>query len=319
MTNKRFLLKLGLVLGLVFLPAITFADVQVQFDNFGSATTTPGTSLVVNGMVNNTSTSTPVYFNSLNNLFFISQSQIATSSTDTTSADANTSFNYLPITIAPTMTYQGPLVKLTIGASTPTGDYWGTYNLLGGSSISSTNSLATRVFVVHVVSAAAGSSPAATTTPTGLSMPGGTALPGSGSGLQFPAGSDQSTVTTGLNNYQNGPRLIKLDGDSTVYWVSENNIKIPMISDKVFYSYHNKMADVATVSQDEFDYYQDAKYIWLNGTGAIYYIKDGAKKYIPSSVWVQLEADSSEIINVNKTDFNSYSKGVSIASADDIQ
>ena len=319
MTNKTFLLKLGLVLGLVFLPAITFADVQVQFDNYGNATTSPGTSLIVNGTVTNTSTSPPVYFNSLSNLFLISQSQIATSSTDTTFADANTSFNYLPITIAPTMSYQGPLVKLTIGATTQAGDYWGTYNLLGGSSISATSSLATRVFVVHVVSGAAGSVPAATSTPSGLTIPGGASSPGSGSGLQIPSGGDQSGVTAGLNNYESGPRLIKLDGDSTVYWVSENNIKIPMLSDKVFYSYHNKMSDVVTVAQDEFDYYQSAKYIWLNGTGAIYYINNGVKRIIPSSVWNQLEADPSEIINVNKTDFNSYSKGASITSPDDVQ
>src|SRR5262249_53063589 len=134
-------------------------------------------------------------------------------------------------------------------------------------------------------SATSSSSSSASTTPlvTG-SVPSGLQM--SGGGLQMPAnwqpptdsGSAPAGFFVGDNGspssgaYASGPRLIQLSGDPTVYWVSPNNLKIPMLSAKVFLSYNNKWSDIATVQQDEFDYYQAAKYIWLNGTGAIYKI-----------------------------------------------
>jgi hypothetical protein len=154
------------------------------------------------------------------------------------------------------------------------------------------------------------SSTASSTAPSGLQVPADW-QPTTDNGV-IPDGlfvGDAPTAVTGM--YQSGPRLIKLDGSDTVYWVSENNLKIPMLTRAVFLSYNNKDEDVQTVSQDEFDYYQDAKYIWLNGTGGIYKVDTGAKtkRLITSDVWNGSGLDAGQIINVNRTDFNSYKTG----------
>lgn len=149
-------------------------------------------------------------------------------------------------------------------------------------------------------------------------------------GLQMPDGLqvDDSSATgvTGVSadglltysiqpQYPNGPRLIKLDGSDTVYWVSGGNIKIPMLTRAVFLSYGNKDEDVQSVSQDEFDFYPTAQYIWLNGTGAIYQIDGNTKHMITSAAWSAMGVDVSSIINVNKADFNSYKTGSKITAA----
>jgi plastocyanin len=118
--------------------------------------------------------------------------------------------------------------------------------------------------------------------------------------------------------YPDGPRLIKLDGDDTVYWVSPNNLKIPMHSRAVFLSYHNKDEDVQTVSQEEFDYYHDAKYIWLNGKGGIYKTEGTTKRLIISQAWAEAGLGADQVINVNKADISSYKTGAKVTTSDNV-
>ncbi|MDE2312302.1 MAG: hypothetical protein KGJ93_04440, partial [Patescibacteria group bacterium] len=118
--------------------------------------------------------------------------------------------------------------------------------------------------------------------------------------------------------YVPGPRLIKLENDSTVYWVSPGGLKIPMISAAVFLSYHNKWSDVQTVGQEEFDSYANAQYIWLNGTGAIYKIDNGTRQQIAPDAWNNSGLDASQVIWVNRTDFNTYKAGPAITAANEL-
>lgn len=118
--------------------------------------------------------------------------------------------------------------------------------------------------------------------------------------------------------YPNGPRLIKLDGSNTIYWVSPNNIKIAILTRAVFLSYNNKDSDVQTVDQAEFDYYSAAKYIRLNGTGVIFKIEGNKKRAIPSAIWNPAGIDVSQIIDVNKTELSSYLTGSKLTSSDEL-
>jgi hypothetical protein len=145
-------------------------------------------------------------------------------------------------------------------------------------------------------------------------------------GLQVPSGlqmgSDPVDPVYGpgpfVSAYPNGPRLIKVEGGSVIYWVAENNLKIPMFTRSVFLSYHNKDADVQTVSQDEFNYYVNAKYIQLNGKGLVYFVSGKNKQSIPASIWNQSGVDAGQVISVNKTDFNSYKTGKSVKSTTEL-
>ena len=156
-----------------------------------------------------------------------------------------------------------------------------------------------------------------------------------GGGLQMPA--DWYNYVTPSNNgftngssfvnndgllsfrqYPDGPRLIQLEGDQTVYWVSEHNYKLPMLNETVFKSYHNKHEEVQAVSQDEFDFYLTAQYIRLQGNSKIYQvdIEKGVKQQLLQSALDEAPIDDEQIITVNKTEFNSYKTGSAIASLD---
>ena len=138
-------------------------------------------------------------------------------------------------------------------------------------------------------------------------------------GLQFPTGtmSVDGGVAEPSGEYPNGPRLIKLGGSSTVFWVNENNLKLPMLNRTVFLSYKNKDSEVQTVSQEELDYYEDAQFMQI-GSGIIYRIEGTTKRAITSQAWSESGLDESVIMKVNKTELNSYKTGAQITSAEDL-
>ncbi len=135
-------------------------------------------------------------------------------------------------------------------------------------------------------------------------------------GLQMPQGPQ---IHQGLQmpepqqaQYPDGPRLIKLEDSKFVYWVSPNNIKIPMWGDAVFKSYGNDPSDVQTVAQEEFNYYPDARFVRLIDSARIYKLDGWYRHFIPSAIWNDSGQDASEIIDINRTDFNSYKNGPDI-------
>ena len=86
----------------------------------------------------------------------------------------------------------------------------------------------------------------------------------------------------------------------------------------VFNSYKNNEADINAVSQEEFDYYPNAKYIRLKNNSRIYKTEGNVKRFIPSAVWNPAGIDPSQILDVNKTDFNSYKNGKNLTSAEEL-
>jgi len=297
------------VLSAVFLPKAASAGVNLVFQNDGNATTTPGAVISMAGTITNTATSSVVYLNSLANLNIIPSNEIASPTPGSVVIDEIASKSYLPMILNSGQQYINALVKVDVNSSAKSGDYMGMYTLNAGSSTSTNEYVSTQYFIIHVMG----------TTPTPPAEPSSaTATSSFLSGLQMPTGLEYQDNLNLNGSYQTGPRLIKLENDSTVYWVSPNNLKIPMVSAEVFLSYGNKWTDVVTVPQSEFDYYQTAKYIWLNGSGAIYKIKDGVRKYIPSAIWNPAGIDPSAIINVNKIDLNSYTTGNPLTTAEEL-
>lgn len=323
--TKKYWLKIVVVLAAALLPAMCLADVSVVFDNGGTATTTTSSTLIFTGTLTNTSPTDTVNLNALASLTLNSISQSGTQLTisngaaDNVVADASTSLAYLPKTLGPNQQYKGALVKVTTGATSTTASYWGNYTLLGGTTTTSYTTLGAGNFYVQVINTSSpftipvSSSTPATSTPfVGLQMP---------SGLQFNQNGN-SSGPAGLqmpgSSYASGPRIIELENSTTPYWVSENNIKIAMWTDAVFLSYNNKKEDIQSVGQPEFDSYQNAQFIRLMGNSRIYLITGRTKKFIPSSIWNPAGIDPSQIIDVNKTDFNSYATGKNVASADEL-
>jgi|ERR1051326_4778519 hypothetical protein len=150
------------------------------------------------------------------------------------------------------------------------------------------------------------------------------------SGLQFNdlTGSQNinssSSTPLGLQmaapQYPNGPRLIKLDGGDTLYWVNANNFKIIVPnSAAVLKSYGITASSATAVTEDELSYYGDSLYIRLNGNARIYKLEGKNKRFVPSNVWSHAEVDPAAIIDVNKTEFNYYKTGPAIKTLDDLE
>lgn len=310
----------------LLLPSFVLADVSIQLS--GNSAVMPGGSSVITGTLTNNSQITTY----LNGLISVSVGDPS----NKVSVDTVATTGYLPQSLAPGQQFSGPLIKVQASSTAASGIYQGNYVLAGGAATTSLSSLGSQTFTVNVSSSvpAASSTPATTTVPSGLTIPSstntgvqllqmpsgysGSSDSSSGPGLQMPADQNLPDAQLVMGQYQQGPRLIKLEGSNTVYWVSPNNFKIPMFNNAVFLSYNNKWEDVTTVGQDEFDYYQNAKFIRLNGQGAIYYVQDKLKKKIPSEIWNNSGLDESQIIDVNKTDFNSYKSGSSVQSYDEM-
>ncbi len=277
---------------------------SVQFNNGGNSTTTPGTSVSINGTIINNASSSAVYLNSVANLNIIPSNSMVSATSGLVAIDQAASASYVPMVLNAGQQYTNALVKINISSSALPGDYMGAYTLNAGTSSTTNEFVQTQYFVIHVVA------PDGTTPP-----PADTTVP---SGLQMPAGLEYQDVADSSAFYQNGPRLIKLDGSNVVYWVNPMNLKIPMWTDAVFKSYNSNPEEVQVVSQEEFDFYQNVKYVRLLNNSRIYKIEGQVKRFIPSSVWNPAGIDPSLIIDINKTDFNSYKNGKNLTSGEEL-
>lgn len=296
-----FAIMSALGLGLILYPALAWADVSVKLDPI--ATTTPNSAVVITGTITN---SDSVNYTSL------TESGLTASSTDI-GLDANGTSNYLPQVLAPGQQYQGPILKILVGGNAQTQNAQASYNIISSSAITATNTVTTLNMVIPII--------ASTTTVITTPVPATTTTTTIATTTDF-----SNFVGLQMPQYQNGPRLIKLEGDSTVYWVSGANAKIPMFSAKAFLSYGNKWSDIQSVGQQEFDAYPTAQFIRLNGGGSIYYVGDGTpnsgdtgiRRMVPSEIWNSTGLDVSKLIDVNKTDFNTYKVGDNISALSDL-
>ncbi len=296
-------------MGITFFPLFVQADVVVNFANGGHATTTPGVGVSWNGTILNNGTSSVAFLNSVGNLTITPVSGMGTGTPVVTIDTAQASGNF-PTMLNSGQQYSGVLLKIDVGSTAALGDYLASYTLNAGMA-SGTNEFAKTVaLTLHVVGSVSQNQPITTTTTTpdaGLQM----------GGLQMPSGLEYGDVETGM--YAQGPRLIKLEGgNNLIYWVSGNNLKIPVWTKAVLKSYNISEADVQAVSQEEFDYYSSAKYIRLQNNPRIYKIEDNIKRFIPSSVWNPAGIDPAQIIDVNRTDFNSYKTGKSLTTMEEL-
>jgi hypothetical protein len=148
--------------------------------------------------------------------------------------------------------------------------------------------------------------------PTPESPPAATSTPG---GLQMP-----QDMIPPQPLLKPGPRLIRVDPNSKiVYYVTPNNLKIAMWTTAVFNSYKNKTEDVETVTQEEFDQYRSAEYIKLKGNARVYRMEGYFRRFVTPQAAQELGISPDDVIEINKTDYNTYKAGKNISSAADIQ
>lgn len=115
-----------------------------------------------------------------------------------------------------------------------------------------------------------------------------------------------------INPTQYANQYVRVDGDSTVYYVVGWGGKMPILSAQVFLSYSGKWENIITIPQEVLDDMDDVMYIKQRGNARVYKIENGVKYYLTPQAASRLAVDPARVVEVNKTEFVSYRTGKSI-------
>ncbi len=122
------------------------------------------------------------------------------------------------------------------------------------------------------------------------------------------------TFTVGQSTGNVGPvsKYVRVDGDSTVYWVTSWGAKMPILSAQIFFSYGGRWEDVVIISQEALDAYGDVEYIKVSNNARVYKIEGSVKRYVTPAAATRLNIDPAKVVTVNQTEFVAYRTGSTI-------
>lgn len=107
--------------------------------------------------------------------------------------------------------------------------------------------------------------------------------------------------------------LFQVQGDKTktTYYISGNGMRRRVLSQEVLESYAGRTEDIVIISQKEFNYYPEDKYIYLENpfSGDIYMIDGDAKRYLTPMAVRRLSIQANQVSPINETEFNTYKIG----------
>lgn len=107
-------------------------------------------------------------------------------------------------------------------------------------------------------------------------------------------------------------KYVRVEGDSTVYWVTSWGGKMPILSAQIFFSYGGRWEDVVIISQEALDAYSDVEYIKLSNNARVYKIEGAVKRYLTPAAATRLNIDPAKVVTVNQTEFVAYRTGSTI-------
>lgn len=108
-------------------------------------------------------------------------------------------------------------------------------------------------------------------------------------------------------------KLLRANGDTKVYYITEGGLKRHIPTAEVFNSYGNKWADIVDVDAEIIDTYEYSTLIRAEGGFKVYKIENGQKRWIKTAAaFNKLKYDWNQIGLVNETELNSYKEGVVI-------
>ena len=108
-------------------------------------------------------------------------------------------------------------------------------------------------------------------------------------------------------------KLLKAQGDTKVYYLTETGQIRHVPNPEIFNSYNNKWEEILTVSQAEINSYPVSNLIRLEGGEKVYKLENGQKRWIETAeAFNKLKYDWTKIAPVNQTELNYYSEGAVI-------
>ncbi len=106
-------------------------------------------------------------------------------------------------------------------------------------------------------------------------------------------------------------RVVKIEGDPTVYMVTPKGKLIPIPSAAALNSNGFKFSDVKVIESYNLNR-TGTLYVRLNGKGRIYKLENGKRRPITSPAWTNLGAPAEDIVDLNTTTFYSFKQGTTI-------
>lgn len=114
--------------------------------------------------------------------------------------------------------------------------------------------------------------------------------------------------------------LVRQEGDIKVYAINDAGYKRHISNPEVFRSYGFKWEDIATITKEEMDNYQESYLIREVNDPRVYYLEDGRKRWINSieSFYVHgMNWDAIHVINI--TDASSYLSGETVSPTSNVK
>jgi len=122
----------------------------------------------------------------------------------------------------------------------------------------------------------------------------------------------QSVDTSQLNQYQRA-KLLQINGDQKIYYITESGLKKHILNESVFNSYNNKWEDVVTVDAAVINSYPDANLIKAEDGYQVYKLENGQKRWIKTdAAFRRLKLDWNKVVPVNETELAAYPDGAAI-------
>lgn len=107
--------------------------------------------------------------------------------------------------------------------------------------------------------------------------------------------------------------LLRAEGDTMVYYITENGFKRHIPNAVTFLSYNDKWSDIVTVKSFELSAIPDNILIKQTGKPEVYRLENDTVKWIKTAeAFARLGLKWNEIAPVNSTELNSYTKGTPI-------
>lgn len=108
-------------------------------------------------------------------------------------------------------------------------------------------------------------------------------------------------------------KLIRAEGDTKIYYITEGGLKRHMPNPTIFLSYGNKWSEVVTVKPFELSAISDNVLLREEGKPGVYKLENGTKRWVKTAeVFNRLGYRWDEIAPVNSTELNDYSSGMPI-------
>ena len=122
----------------------------------------------------------------------------------------------------------------------------------------------------------------------------------------------EDTSEAEVNQYPEA-KLLQVDGDSKIYYITGAGLKRHIPNSQVFLSYNNNWNDVVKVSNTELNAYPDNILIKAKGNYKVYKLENGKKRWIKTArAFNRMGFDWLKIMTVNNVELDAYATGVDI-------